>query len=789
MNPLLFGHSEDERIVAVQQQTDRTMRIYVREGEAVRSEVEPLYPFFYLSDQTLLEGFTRKHWIKKLEGTLYYQYLCAFEEWPVMWDAIRLVLERYNRTAITKVDGFADCPVLYLVTDPATQYLMQSGRTLFKGMDFEALRRMQLDIETFTPPGFRFPNSARKTDRIILIALADSTGWKHVIDGRKLSEKQMLAELVKIVNERDPDVIEGHNIFNFDLPYLTARSTIHNIPLPLGRDGSVPRVFETRTAFADHPFDYTATEIAGRHVIDTLLLLQSYDSSKRSLESYSLKYAAQHFGFAAPTRTYIPPDRISWYWENDPKTLIDYATDDVIETEKLSRHLAPTSFYLARMIPTNLGSVARMGSAAKIEQLMVREYLRIKHSLPRPQEGAQTTGGYTDIFIVGSLGPIVHADVESLYPSIMISRDIRPGTDVLQAFPKLLKDLTTMRLDAKRKSQSVNTPSSRSQMDAMQSSMKILINSFYGYLGYNRGLFNDYRKADEVTSTGQQILKQMIAYVRDTGGKVIEVDTDGIFFVPPTGVDTREQEKEFVDQLSANLPQGIVVVHDGRYRRMLSYKKKNYALLEYDNRIRIKGSSLISRSIEQFGREYIHQAVDRILNNDVAGLHALFVQYRATILEHGLDVRAFSRIESLKDPIEVYQEGVRSGRRNKSAAYEVAIASGKPFRPGDRVAYYITGTEADVRGFENCKSAEEWDPNFPDENAQYYLRRLDEFSEKFAEFFSPGDFRSIFSTDELFPFDPKGITLLIRDVGTKPSDGIDEGPTPKPGIWLDEAEM
>ncbi len=786
MNTLLFGHNSDERIVAVHQKDDRTMRLFFREEDSVRAADEPFYPFFFLSDRSLIEGFDRKHWIKKLEGTLFYQYICAFEEWSVMWDAIRFALERHNKNAFTKVEGYADLEQVYLVTDPVSQYLMQTGRTLFKGMDFRHLRRLQLDIETFTPPAYRFPNAARKTDRIILISLSDTTGWNHIIDGKKLGEKQMLAELVKVVVERDPDVIEGHNIFNFDLPYLTTRAALHDVPLALGRDGGLPRVFETRTSFAEHPYEYTAAEIPGRHVIDTLLLLQGYDTTKRTLESYSLKYAAQHFGFASPDRTYIAPDRISWHWEHDVKPLMDYALDDVRETEQLSARLSPTSFYLASMVPGNFGVVARMGSAAKIEHLMVREYLRARHSLPRPEEGAQTSGGYTDIFLVGALGPIVHADVESLYPSLMIHREIFPASDLLQVFPALLKDLTTMRLEAKRRARVSFDKAEQSQLDAMQSSMKILINSFYGYLGYNRGLFNDYRKADEVTSSGREILRKMISFLKETESKVIEVDTDGTFFVPPPGIDTYDQELEYVGKLSAVLPEGITVIHDGRYRRMLSYKKKNYALLEYDSRIRIKGSSLISRSIEQFGREYIHQCVEHLLDGDVDGLHRMYLQYRQMIMDRGMDVRAFARTEALKDPIDVYLDGVRGGRRNKSAAYEVAIASGKQYRPGDRVLYYITGSEADVKGFENCKSADEWDPNFPDENTQYYIRRLDEFSEKFAEFFSPADFRSIFFPEGLFPFDPKGITPLIRDVSSKEPGEDEEPPAPRLGIWIDE---
>jgi len=788
MDLLLFGHHADERIVAVHQKDDRTMRLYLRKGKTVESVDEQFFPFFFLSDSSFLEGFRRKHWVKNLDGTLFYRYLCAFEEWPVMWDAVRHVVDRYNRTALTKAEGYADLGILYLVPDPVTQFLMETGRTLFKGLPFRELLRLQLDIETYTPPSYRFSNAARKSDRIILIALSDSTGWRHLIDGKKHSERQMLHELVRIIAERNPDVIEGHNIFNFDLPYLAARCAMHNVSFSIGRDGSEPRTFETRAAFAEHSFEYSAAEIGGRHVIDTLLLVQSFDASKRALESYSLKAAAQYFGLASPTRTYINRERISWHWDNDPQPLLAYALDDVDETEKLSALLSPTSFYLARMVPGNFGNVARMGSAAKIEQLMVREYLRQKHSLPRPQEGAQTTGGYTDIFLTGTLGPIVHADVESLYPSIMLTRDILPASDTLRVFPLLLRELTAMRLEAKRSARESNEPGERSQLDAMQSSLKILINSFYGYLGYVRALFNDYRKADEITTTGQQLLRQMIVYLQSTGSKVIEVDTDGIFFVPPTGVDSPDAEREYVARLSAQLPEGITVVHDGRYRRMVSYKKKNYALLGYDNRIKIKGSSLISRSMEQFGRTYIHQCIDHLLNNTIEGLHKLYVQYRQTIMDHGLDVRDFARVETLRDSLDAYQEQVRAGKRNKSAAYEVAIAQGRPYRPGDRIAYYITGSDPGARSFENCKSADEWDLNFPDENVPYYLRRLDEFSEKFAEFLHPTDFRAVFSADGLFPFDPKGVALLIADVSERPAPEPEDPPSTRFGIWLDDQE-
>jgi DNA polymerase elongation subunit (family B) len=376
--------------------------------------------------------------------------------------------------------------------------------------------------------------------------------------------------------------------------------------------------------------------------------------------------------------------------------------------------------------------------------------------------------------------------MESLYPSLMLSRGIEPRTDELHVFRRLLATLTKDRLEAKRMMQQTTDPVERSLRDARQSSLKVLINSFYGYLGYSRGIFNDYAQADAVTTAGQQLLRQLIRSIQDRGGSVVEVDTDGVFFVPPSGVDTEGDERQFVTDIAGTLPPGMLLALDGRYRKMLSYKKKNYALLDYENRIRVRGSSLVSRSIERFGRSYVRQCIEFLLQADVAGLHRLYLDVRTAILDRQLTITDFARTETLRDPPEDYLHQVAAGSRNRSASYEAPLKAGRPVRPGDRITYYITGADPNVKTSESCKLAEEWDPHFPDENTAYYLRRLDEFSEKFRIFFRPQDFQKVFGPEDLFPFTPEGILIL-----TSPAGGQDvrrpeeQGGT---GIWLDEEE-
>src|SRR5207247_5657316 len=71
------------------------------------------------------------------------------------------------------------------------------------------------------------------------------------------------------------------------------------------------------------------------------------------------------------------------------------------------------------------------------------------------------------------------------------------------------------------------------------------------------------------------------------------------------------------------------------------------------------------------------------------------------------------------------------GRRNASAAYELAVGSSRPYQPGDQVSYYVAGDWLRVTVNEAAKLATSWDPQAPDENTAYYLGKLRELYEKF----------------------------------------------------------
>jgi len=759
----LCGHDPTPRLVAVHplpaggEAGHAMMRVYQRHetGVELHTADVPFYPFFFLTDIRLLHGFPRaKFRCKTLQGSNAYRYLVVFTTWQDHWDAVSHIAKETG-------DKERSPAHVYLITNPAQQYLLQTGRTLFKDMTFDEVHRLQLDIEVYTAG--TFPHAQRPEDRVILIALSDNRGWHCILDGRQGSEQAMLAELVHLLQERDPDVIEGHNIYAFDLAYLMARCERAGVPFAIGRDGSVPRIFPSSMRFAERTVDFPALDIAGRHVIDTYLQVLTFDVFKRDLPDYTLKTAARYFGLASAQRTYIEGRDIARVWREDPERLIAYARDDVLETERLARHLSGSTFYLTQMLPMPYGQVARTGPAAKIEALFVREYLRHRQALPRRAAGSQMAGGYTDVFVTGVVGPIVYTDVESLYPSIMLTHDIRPRTDELRLFQTFLQRLTDLRLDTKRRMQAAATPEARSALDAQQSSYKILINSFYGQLGFRHALFSDFEAADRVATTGQAILRQIMAAIRQAGGTVIEVDTDGVLFIPPETVCSEAEERAFVQRLHTALPPGIRLGYEGRFRKMLSYKMKNYALLTYDGTLHSKGSALVSRSTEPFGKRFMLAVIALLLQEDIQGLHDLYVATYARIVQHDWQIEDFARTETLKATVEHYQADVASGHRSKAATYELAIArahdTDQPVRKGDRITYYITGTTPNVTTFENARLAAAWDRHAPDENTAYYLKRLDECTRRFAPFFTAHDFAQVFAPDDLFGFSPAGIRL------------------------------
>jgi DNA polymerase elongation subunit (family B) len=602
-------------------------------------------------------------------------------------------------------------------------------------MSFGDLRRMQVDIETHAGADGAMSDAAR--DPILAIALSDSSGWERILvvddPADEKQERAVLEEFVALVAARDPDVIEGHNIFKFDLPYLEARARKLGLKLTLGRDGSVLRSHPSRLQIAERLIQYRKFEIHGRHVVDTLFLVQFHDVGARELESFGLKAAARHFGVAEEDRVELGAREITTSHREDRATFERYALQDVRETRALSAALSPAWFTQAMIFPYNYQDIVLRGNATKINSLFLREYLHRGHAIPALPEAARFEGGLTEVYFTGVAQDVWHCDIASLYPSVMLTFGIFPASDSLGIFRDLLARLRRFRLEAKA-AMRTSSGAGQSRLDALQGTFKILINSFYGYLGFAQGNFADFEAAAAVTAKGREILRGMVDWLRERGAGVIEIDTDGIYFTPPEGA---TWDGLYAD-LSATLPSGIEVEFDARYAAMFSYKAKNYALLGADGKLSITGAALKSRGLERFQRIFIERAVRCLLEGRPGEIPAMRDEFARALRERAWQPEMFAKTEALQDSPEAYQKKIASSSRNRAAAFELALRSGRRMQAGDRVTYYITGDKKSVKAFEAAKLVEEWDPANRDENVPYYLAKLDELAAKFDEFVPAG---------------------------------------------------
>ena len=62
----------------------------------------------------------------------------------------------------------------------------------------------------------------------------------------------------------------------------------------------------------------------------------------------------------------------------------------------------------------------------------------------------------------------------------------------------------------------------------------------------------------------------------------------------------------------------------------------------------------------------------------------------------------------------------------------LSLASGRNYRPGDQISYYIKVTPKKVPAYEAAKLASEFDQQNRDENVDYYVAKLDELVKKFS---------------------------------------------------------
>ena len=580
------------------------------------------------------------------------------------------------------------------------------------------------------------------------------------------SERDALKQLTAIIKERDPDVIEGHDLFRFDLPYLVARARKAKVKLDWGRSGGFLRSRPSRLQIAEKTIDYPKFQVDGRHFVDTFLLAQFYDVGMRALSGFERIDVAQHFGFCDTAEiSALTGKALQREYLRKSERFRKRALCAVRETRAMADLLSPSYFIQAQIFPYNYQDVIVRGNATRINALFLREYLRQRHSIPEMPMARNFEGGFTAIYFTGVARNVWHCDVASLYPSIMLQFDCFPVTDQLQIFRHLLTDLRSFRLEAKGQMQSADKEGNRPKwhhLHALQNTFKILINSFYGYLGFAQGHFADFDAAARVTQIGRDLLQKMIAWLTERGAQVIEVDTDGIYFVPPSSspdsfveagvspakargdaADTAATTTE-IDQLrqglAKELPPGIEVEFDEQFDAMFSYKAKNYALLTRGGEVIIKGGALKSRGLEKFQRVFLEEMIKLIMQGKPEEIAELRDQFEQTNSQSRIADR---NADEDRHPPGFVREisgencrlGAQSRRRLRAGVGQRPRLSTR--RP-DQLLHQSDAEES--RRLRSGQTASEFDPQNRDENSRLLRRQARRTGQEIQRNYCGGNF-------------------------------------------------
>ena len=646
-----------------------------------------------------------------------------------------------------------------LALPPEEQYLVATGRTYFKDLPFDAVRRLQFDLET--------TGLDPESSRVFLVALRCPDGKEETLEvfgEGDNAEAELLMKLCERIRELDPDVVENHNLHGFDLPFLVQRARRLGVTLLLARDGEpglqhrpasrgsvLGQGAERQRTDAMRRSRYT---MAGREMIDSLDAVRRHDFSARDLPGHGLKAVARHFGLASDDREYVPGARVHQVFLDDPERVRRYATHDVREAAGVARLLGGAAFALAKMVPRRYERLADAGAATGVlDPLLVRAYLRSGAALPvhQPGDGTEHQGAALHLFACGVAQRIVKADVASLYPSLMRQYGIGPKRDRLGALLALVDQLVEQRLSAKARARVAERGSDeRFTQEAISAAMKLVVNSAYGYLGaVGLTRFADVHAANEVTRRGREVLGLLCRELARRGVQLLEADTDGVYFAVRDDL-TEADERRLVAEVAALLPPLVKLEFDGRYAAMLSHEPKNYALKPYSGALVLRGVAFRSSRAEPFGEAFLRRAIDCLLVGDLLGVRAAYVDTAARIRNRTLTTFEVSaRVWLTKTPNQYL--ATRSQRRELS--YEALLENGRDdWAPGERIRVYRAARGrpgllpdpevADARGVED-----DLDPR--DYDVDYYLRLLrDTFAARLVRGLSPDDFAAICAAPE-----------------------------------------
>ena len=414
---------------------------------------------------------------------------------------------------------------------------------------------LSIDIETYTPP---YKEIAPEKNPIIMISFYAKDFqrvfvWKHFkteLDYVEFveSEAELIEKFKEALEAYKPDILTGYFSDGFDLPYIEARAGKYKTKLDIGLDFSELRINKGKVVTA---------QITGITHLDIFRFIRKIISGTLETETYNLNAVA--YELLGETKHDVDLNELSKAWDNETEInkFCEYSLNDAKLSYNLADKLMPTISEMVKITGLTIYDVNRMGFSQLVEWYLLKQAPNFNEIAPNKPTNDEILkrrlqtykGGFVFEPEPGLYSNIVVFDYRSLYPTIISSHNISPGTMNCSCcaenaklvplednkkiwfckkkkgfIPALIEDLITRRTRVKGiiKDQA---DEKFAILDARQNSLKLLANAFYGYLGFFAARWYSLECAQATTAFGRYYIKEVIEKAQKSGFKVIYSDS------------------------------------------------------------------------------------------------------------------------------------------------------------------------------------------------------------------------------------------------------------------------
>lgn len=636
---------------------------------------------------------------------------------------------------------------LVLVPPPVEAYLISTGIRLFKGFDdYNQLHKVVFDIETH---GLDPAKS-----RIFLIGVKDNRGFEELIEmgDDDISEITGIFRFFQIITELKPSLLAGYNSENFDWFFIFERARLLGLDIKKMCKEMHPNFEITRKQsmlkLANEVEHYEQTLIWGFNVTDIIHSVRRAMAINSDIKSAGLKYIAKENKVAKPNRTHIEGGQIGGLWndvdyvynQNNGKyekytnqilgegeeivkgkyIVKRYLMDDLQETLDVDNIYGQSSFFISKTIPATFARVSTMGTATLWKMLMMAWSYENDLAIPVNEEKRDFVGGLSRLIRVGYSKRLVKLDFSSLYPSIQITHDIFPESDITGAMKAMLRYFHKARNEFKalgKKYEKEGNAELAKLYDTKQLPIKILNNSFFGSLSAPQVFpWGSMDKGEQITCSARQYLRLMVKFFMSKDFQPIVMDTDGVDFALPDNIDNlvyvgkglSEKTKKGVEykgvdaaiaEFNDRYMRGVMGLSlDGEYQSSINLARKNYCDLKWTGKMKLVGNTIKSKKMPGYIEEFIDKGLMMLLKGEGGEFVEYYYEYLSKIFDNKIPALKIAAKNKVKISMEDYIERAKKLNKNgkalpKMVHMELAVSNNVKVNLGDVIYTINNGTK------------------------------------------------------------------------------------------------